>query len=135
MGVSDQEGRRFFSLHTVRRILETYCPYQVSTEAVIQLRDCLEEISSTLAHGSVREFERLNTLRERQELKRLKRLNKGAIADYRFRLEYKYPETNENDRGSRAAHTGFGNPGSDTMSVNSTATPGTSTHDHGREVA
>jgi|GEM_PF-2455571 hypothetical protein len=71
---------RHIPLNTIRKIIEKYCSYHISTEAVIKLRDVLEEIASKIAKSAVEEFDKLNRNREYQGLRPLKRLNSWCIS-------------------------------------------------------
>lgn len=77
-------GANAISLHSIRKIVEKHCPYHISVEAIIALRDMVEEIASNIAIDAVRKFEELNENREKQGLRRLKRFSPWAIknSDY-----------------------------------------------------
>lgn len=66
-------------LKPIREILKQDCPYHVSNEAVILLRDKLEEIAWAIKQESIKEFERYNNYRRTQGLSPKKRLNRWAI--------------------------------------------------------
>ena len=66
-------------LKPIREILKQDCPYHVSNEAVILLRDKLEEIARAIKQESIKEFERYNNHRRTQGLSPKKRLNRWAI--------------------------------------------------------
>jgi len=66
-------------LKPLREILKQDCPYDVSNEAVILLRDQLEGIARAIKQESIKEFERYNDHRCTQGLPFKKRLNRWAI--------------------------------------------------------
>jgi len=66
-------------LKPLRELLKQDCPYDVSNEAVILLRDKLEEIARAIKQESIKEFERYNDHRRTQGLPPKKRLNRWAI--------------------------------------------------------
>ena len=66
-------------LGPIRKILKQDCPYHVSNEAVIMLRDKIEEIARAIKEESIKEFERYNDHRRAQGLPPKKRLNRWAI--------------------------------------------------------
>ena len=66
-------------LKPVKRIFGQHCPHQITTEALVELKNSLEEIAAYLAMEAGREFEELNKHREKLGLRRLKRLNGWAV--------------------------------------------------------
>ena len=70
---------RLLPLTPIRNLLVQNCPFHLSDDAIISLRDILEDIIHMTCYGSIQEFEELNSNRERQGLPRLKRLNSWAI--------------------------------------------------------
>ena len=66
-------------LNPVRRLISDNCPYHVSLEAVMGLRDFLENIAGEMAGSAADELKKLNQGRERQGLKPLKRLNGWVV--------------------------------------------------------
>jgi len=92
-----KEGKmHVIPLMPIRRIIELYCPYHISTEAVIALRDVLEGIGATIAKNAVKEFKKLNECREKQGLKPLKRLNAWSVENSLFSNNYLYRRKNKN---------------------------------------
>ena len=71
-------------LHSIRRIMERHCPYHISMEAVMTLRSLLEEIVSKMTIDAVKKFEEMNECREKQGLRRLKRLNAWAVKNSNY---------------------------------------------------
>lgn len=63
----------------IRALLAEDCTCHISDEAITKLRDTLEDVIHKVGHESLREFEKLNSNRERQGLRRLRRLNTWAI--------------------------------------------------------
>ena len=65
----------------IRALLVQGCPNQVhiSDEAIVALRGNLEDIIHQIGHESLREFEKLNSNRERHGLRAMKRLNSWSI--------------------------------------------------------
>jgi len=66
-------------LNSVRKIMGRHCPYHISTEAIVELRDILEGLGLEIAQQAVAEFENLNKYKEKQGLRPLKRLNAWAV--------------------------------------------------------
>ena len=68
-------------LKPIRNLLAQGCPnhMHISDDAIVALRDSLEDIIHLVGCTSTREFEELNRNRERQGLRRLKRLNAWVI--------------------------------------------------------
>ena len=62
-------------LNPIRQLMIDNCPYHVSVEAVMGLRDFLEDIIGIMTGTAAEEFKKINKDRERQGLKPLKRLN------------------------------------------------------------
>ncbi|MEA2053550.1 MAG: hypothetical protein U9O96_00295 [Candidatus Thermoplasmatota archaeon] len=75
-------------LNSVRGIIELHCPYHISNEATIELRDLLEEVGLEIAREAVKKFENLNKCREEQGLPRLKRLNSWAVKNSNYNKEF-----------------------------------------------
>ena len=73
-------------LHSIRRIMERHCPYHISMEAVMTLRSLLEEIVSKMTIDAVKKFEEMNECREKQGLRRLKRLNAWAVKNSNYNI-------------------------------------------------
>jgi len=67
-------------LKPIKKLLKQDCPYPVSSEAIILLRDRLEEFAHTIKDQAILEFEKLNRDRRAQGLYPLKRLNALAIS-------------------------------------------------------
>jgi len=66
-------------LKPVRDLLAQDCPFHICDDAIVVLRDALEFIIHQVGHESLEQFERLNSNRKRQGLRRLRRLNSWAI--------------------------------------------------------
>jgi len=68
-------------LTPIRDLLTQDCPgsMHITDDAIIALRDSLEDIIQYIGYESVKEFERLNRNRKQQGLRRLKRLNSWSI--------------------------------------------------------
>lgn len=66
-------------LKPIKEILKQDCPYHVSSEAVILLRDQLWEIAQAIKEESIKEFEEYNNHRHAQGLPPKKRLNRWAV--------------------------------------------------------
>jgi len=66
-------------LKPIRDLLARDCPFHISDTAIVALRDALESIIHQVGHESLEQFERLNSNRKRQGLRRLKRLNAWVI--------------------------------------------------------
>ena len=82
----DIENTNAIPLHSIRRIMEKHCPYHISMEAVMTLRNLLEEIVSKMTIDAVKKFEEMNECREKQGLSRLKRLNAWAIKNSEYNI-------------------------------------------------
>jgi len=68
-------------LKPLRDLLAQECPshMHICDDAIVALRGSLEDIIHLVGCTSTREFEELNRNRERQGLRRLRRLNQWAI--------------------------------------------------------
>ena len=68
-------------LKPIRDLLSQECPdsMHITDDAILALRDTLEDIIHQVRHLSIREFEILNSNRECQGLRRLRRLNAWSI--------------------------------------------------------
>ena len=120
--VDDHE--HLLPLHPVKKILQRHCPHDISTEAVVAMRDLMETIAESIAESAVNRFHQLNEHREKQGLRRLKRLNEWAI---RTRTSPDYINKEKiNDKGSQITRQELGNPGGETVNGTHTAKPGTS---------
>jgi len=124
--------------HSVKRIMDRHCPHHISTEAVLTLRDLLEEIASKVTIESVRRFENLNKCREGQGLRPLKRLNAWAV---RAVMDSKNSKSNKEfinglkNKNKGLQPEGIVIPGSDNMSAQTnTANARQKTTDDQREV-
>lgn len=62
-------------LRPIKTILGQNCPFHISEEATIIMRNFLECILNQVRNYSIKNFEELNSNRERQGLRTLKRLN------------------------------------------------------------
>jgi len=105
-------------LNCVRRIMERHCPYHISSESTIELRNLLEKIGLEIARDAVAEFEKLNRCREKQGLRRLKRLNAWAVRNSNFFITFINSHNNKN-KGFQSE--GIVIPGSDNMSAQTIA--------------
>lgn len=63
----------------LKRMLKHDCPYQVSDDAVIALRNILETLAEDISHTAVEAFEDLNEKRTQLGIRQLQRLNEWAI--------------------------------------------------------
>jgi|GEM_PF-6962792 len=66
-------------LAPIRDLLTRNCSFHISDTAIVILRDNIEDIIRQVGHESLEEFERLNSNRQRQGLRPLKRLNGWSI--------------------------------------------------------
>jgi len=105
-------------LNSIRRIMERHCPYHISSESTIELRNLLEKIGLEIARDAVAEFEKLNRCREKQGLRRLKRLNAWAVRNSNFFITFINSHNNKN-KGFQSE--GIVIPGSDNMSAQTIA--------------
>lgn len=116
----------YIPLNSVRKIMKKHCPHHISTEAVIKLRDMLEEIALKIAKSAVEEFDKLNRNRECQGLRPLKRLNSWCIHNA-YIINYLKSNTIKN-WGLQSQ--GVVNPGGENMPAGiNTAKPDKSTDD------
>jgi len=80
----DIENENAIPFNSIRRIMERHCPYHISTEAVVTLRNLVEKIASKMTIDAVKKFEEMNECRKKQGLRRLKRLNAWAVKNSNF---------------------------------------------------
>jgi len=105
-------------LNSIRRIMERHCPYHISNEAVLTLRGLLEDIASKVTIDAVKKFEEMNECREKQGLRRLKRLNAWAVRNSNFFINF-ISELKLKNKGFQSE--GIVIPGSDNMSAQTIA--------------
>jgi len=136
----DKEVRTHIPLTPIRRLLELHCPYHISNEATIELRNLLEKIGLGIARDAVAEFENLNKCREKQGLRPLKRLNSWAVRagmdsrNSNLNKEFINGLKNKN-KGLQFEDEEVVIPGSDNMSAQTIAAkPDKITYDRRREV-
>jgi len=113
-------------LKPIRDLLEQGFPnhMHISDDAIVALRDTLEDIIQYIGYESIKEFERLNSNRERQGLRRLRRLNHWAVKSAAQKI---INEDSIFNMGSQPAM--IENHG-DTMHRHETATKPKTTHHH-----
>ena len=131
----DKEMRTHIPLTPIRRLLELHCPYHISSESTIELRNLLEKIGLEIARDAVAEFEKLNRCREKQGLRRLKRLNAWAVRNSNFFITFINSHNNKN-KGLQFEDEEVVIPGSDNMSAQTIAAKpdNKTTDDRRREV-
>jgi len=66
-------------LKPLRKILGQNCPFHISEDATLVTRDLIEYILHQVRISAIKEFEDLNSNREHQGLKPLKRLNGRTV--------------------------------------------------------
>ena len=86
------------SLHSIRRIMEKYCSYHISMEAIILLRDMIEENATNITVDVVKNFEEMNECRKIQGLRKLKRLNAWAVKNSNYSKTIINVLKNKNER-------------------------------------
>lgn len=104
-------------LKPLRKILGQNCPFPISNDAVVLLRDSLEDVISYVGSVSLKEFEDLNHYRKRQGLRPLKGLNGWSI---RKACDKILKRDADSDWGLQS--TGIVGPGGDTMYTHIQAT-------------
>lgn len=122
-----EKKQKVIPLNPIRKILEQYCSHHISDEAVRKLRDSLEDIAHNISAHAEKEFKRLNECREKQGLRRLKRLNEWAVF-----LTIKNIIKGQKDIDTGLQPEEIVNPGGK-MHVHATAEPDKTTNDQ-REV-
>ncbi|HEC77080.1 MAG TPA: hypothetical protein ENI33_07485 [Thermoplasmatales archaeon] len=80
------DNTKSIPLSSIRRIMERYCPYHISMEAVMALRNLIEEITSKITMDAVEKFEKMNKCREAHGLSKLKRLNAWAVKNSEYNI-------------------------------------------------
>jgi len=108
--------------------MEQSCSYHISNECVIYVRDVVKDVIQEVTKEAVVEFDGLNECRERQGLRRLKRLNAWSIGKA---VEKVLKDLNHQDMGSQPAM--IGSLGG-RMSADSEATKSAKAIDDFREV-
>ena len=78
------DNTKSIPLNSIRRIMERHCPYHISMEAIILLRDMIEEIAANITIDVVKNFEEMNEFRKIQGLRKLKRLNAWAVKNSNY---------------------------------------------------
>ena len=112
------DNTKSIPLNSIRRIMERHCPYHISMEAIILLRDMIEEIAANITIDVVKNFEEMNEFRKIQGLRKLKRLNAWAVKNSNFVITFINSHNNKN-KGFQSE--GIVIPGSDNMSAQTIA--------------
>lgn len=112
-------------LQPIRNIMKENCPYHIREDAIIELENILVDIIIRISIEAVKKFDNLNKLREKQGLRRLKRLNEWAV----FLTIKNIIKSRKNiDMGLQPEE--IVNPGGKNMSANkNTAEPDKTTND------
>jgi len=118
-------------LNTIKELMRRHCPYHISMEAVITLRDLLEDIASKTIIEAVKKFEDLNNHREKQGLSRLKRLNAWAVKNSNFPKRFINSQKNKN-RGLQPNEIAI--PEGGNVSADISTKPDRTTNDQGEVV-
>ena len=118
-------------LNPIRQIMKKHCPYHISTEAVLTIRDLLEGVLSETTIKAVRRFENLNKCREEQGLPRLKRLNAWAVKNSNYNKDF-INRQKINNRGLQPEEIAI--PTGGNMSADNSTKPDSKATDDRREV-
>jgi len=105
-------------LNPIRKIIiaeDSSC--HISMEAVMVLRDVIEELARDIVNGALQEFQKRNSNRARQGLHPLKRIDAWAIKEANAKV---LKQQKDNHTGSQPAM--IGGPGGKKMSTQTKAT-------------
>lgn len=104
-------------LKPLSRMLRQNCHYHISSEAIVLLRNILEELVYEIRRNALKEFEEMNNRREQQGLPLLKRLNSWAL---RKAIDNILKSNSDNGMGLQS--NGAVSPGGDKMVTDKNAT-------------
>lgn len=104
-------------LGPIREIIAKNSPYDISMQAVVGLRDIIEELAKDIVNSALQEFQKRNSNRARQGLRHLKRIDVWAIKEASGKV---LKAQIDNDIGSQSAM--IGGQGGKKMSTQTKAT-------------